>query len=105
MRRLARFSPLDSSTIRRFESSHPSQPVRGPFWTHRLRFIPGTWVTLWPCPVIADHPRSRPPATALWGARVRAASLPPSYTITWDVTRYDGALRERLGSRRRWTRG
>jgi hypothetical protein len=33
-----------------------------------------------------DHPRSRPPATALWGARVRAASLPPSYTITGDMT-------------------
>jgi hypothetical protein len=33
-----------------------------------------------------DQPRSRPPATALWGARVRAASLPPSYTITRDTT-------------------
>jgi len=34
--------------ISRFESYMPSQRVRGPFRTHRLRFIPETWVTgLW----------------------------------------------------------
>jgi hypothetical protein len=35
--------------------------------------------------------RSRPPATALCGARVRAASLPPSYTTNWDATYRRGA--------------
>ena len=48
------------SAIPRFESWCPSQPVRGPFWTHRLRFIPGTWVTLWRCPVIAIREAARP---------------------------------------------
>jgi hypothetical protein len=30
--------------------------------------------------------RSPVSVRTLWGARVRAASLPPSYTITWDTT-------------------
>jgi hypothetical protein len=38
-----------------------------------------------------DQPRSRPPATALWGARVRAASLPPSYMMALAATRRDDA--------------
>ena len=50
---------------------------KGPYRTHGLRLIPRTWVTLFPFPVIDAHPRSRPPATALCGARVRAASLSP----------------------------
>ena len=32
--------------ISEFESFQASQPVRGPFRTHGLRFIPETWVTL-----------------------------------------------------------
>ena len=33
---------MTDSAIRRFESWRPSQPVRGPFRTHGLRFIPET---------------------------------------------------------------
>jgi hypothetical protein len=35
-----------------------SSTYYGPFRPHGLRLIPETWVTLGPCPVIANRPRS-----------------------------------------------
>src|SRR6266852_3360855 len=42
MRLRSRRMVVTDSAIRRFESSRPSQPVRGPFRRHGLRFIPET---------------------------------------------------------------